>query len=414
MKAIRKIPISKPFLGKEEIEAVRKVLESGWIVQGPKTEEFEKLFSQYTKSKFAVAVSSCTTALHLSLEALEIKNNDKVILPSFTFIATANVVEYQQAKPIFCDINLNTFNIDEKKIPEIIEKEKNVKVIIPVNLFGLCANLEEISQIAKNYGLKIIEDCACSLGSFIGNKHSGTFGDTGCFSFHPRKQITTGEGGMIITDSEEIYNKLLILRNHGAKISDYQRHNKSFSFLLPEYNNKGYNYRITDIQSAIGIEQMKKIDYIMEKRKKIAKKYTEFLKNTKVKGKHLSEYLRLPSFPSTYTHSYQSFVVLFTMNESLFEIQDEEKRVEIINEWNKNRNLLMLRLEENGISTRQGTHAVHTLGYYRNKYNFKLSSFINSYAADRLTIALPLYTEMEEEDVNYIVDNIEKVIKEII
>lgn len=411
---IKKIPITVPFIDKSEIDAVSETILSGWLVQGPKTKEFEDLFRDFTGSKYAVAVSSCTTALHLSLESLEIINS-KVLVPSFTFIATANAVEYTNSEVVFCDIDLYTFNIDHNKIPEILEKQKDIKAIIPVNLFGLCANLPEIKTIANTYGLKVVEDCACSFGAYIGNIHSGNFGDCGCFSFHPRKAITTGEGGMIITNNRGIYEKLLKLRNHGAEISDYQRHKNQYSFLLPEYNLRGYNYRITDIQSAIGIAQLKKAEYILNRRIELANRYIDFLRNTYYKGKTLDHYFRLPHIPEGYIHGYQSFVVIFSLDESIFtEDTDVYFKLEVTDKWNKKRNQLMYELENMGISTRQGTHAIHTLGYYRKKYSLKPQDFINSYIADKLSISLPLFTQMKEEEFVFVCDSLVKVLSQVV
>ncbi|MCS6955175.1 MAG: DegT/DnrJ/EryC1/StrS aminotransferase family protein, partial [Candidatus Calescibacterium sp.] len=178
---VKKIPITLPFIDQSEVDAVSEVIRSGWLVQGPKTKEFEDLFREFTGSKYAVAVSSCTTGLHLCLEALSIVNT-KVIVPAFTFVATANVVEYTNSQVVFCDIDLNTFNIEVNELRNILEKDKSIKAVIPVNLFGLCADLVEIVKIAKDYGIKVIEDCACSFGGYINDIHSGNFGDCGCFS----------------------------------------------------------------------------------------------------------------------------------------------------------------------------------------------------------------------------------------
>ena len=208
------IPITKPLLGEEEKLAINGTLDTGWIVQGQNVLKFQKLFSEFTKSKYAHATSSCTTALHLGLEAMGIKSGDKVIVPSFTWVSSANAVEYTGAEVVFCDINLNTFNIDETKLQKIIEKDKSIKAIMPVNLFGLCADMPFIVDLAKQFNLKVIEDSACGFDSWIGDKHSGTFGDCGCFSFHPRKSITTGEGGMLITDDENIEKKASQLKDH--------------------------------------------------------------------------------------------------------------------------------------------------------------------------------------------------------
>ena len=213
-----KIPITKALFDDREREMILKPLESGWLVQGPFVAEFERLFAQFSGARFAKAVTNCTTALHLALEALGIKKGDRVVVPSFTYIASANAVEYTGAELVFCDIDLRTFNIDPGHLSALLKKDKkrSIKAVMPVNLFGLCADLPVIMDLAGKYGLKVVEDSACGLGSYIGSKHSGTFGDIGCFSFHPRKAITTGEGGMAVTDNEALINKIASLRDHGA------------------------------------------------------------------------------------------------------------------------------------------------------------------------------------------------------
>lgn len=217
-----KIPITKPFLGEDEQKAILESLESGWIVQGPKVDEFERLFGEFTGAKYAIATTSCTTALHLSLVALQIGSGDEVILPSFTFVATANAIEYTGAKPVFCDIDLETFNIDVGEIQKKITKK--TKAIIPVHLFGLSADMNPIMEIANQHGLRVIEDAACGLGSYYHGTHVGNFGEVGCFSFHPRKAITTGEGGMILTGDPDLMVTFKSLRDHGASKSDLNRH----------------------------------------------------------------------------------------------------------------------------------------------------------------------------------------------
>src|SRR5881394_2111480 len=197
-----KVPITKPLFGAEEFEAVQKPLASGWVVQGPYVKQFKDSFNGFTGSHFSIATSSCTTALHIAVAALGLKPGDEVIVPAFTWVSTANVVEYMGAKPIFCDVDLRTFNIDPAAIERLIG-ERTVG-IIPVHLFGLCAEMDQILELARKHDLWILEDAACALGAWFEGKHAGTFGDAGAFSFHPRKSITTGEGGMITTEREDL------------------------------------------------------------------------------------------------------------------------------------------------------------------------------------------------------------------
>lgn len=384
-----KIPISKPYFTKCEENNIIKPLKTGWVVQGKYVQKFEKKFEKFTNIKYAHATTSCTTALHLSLVALGIKAGDKVLIPSFTYIATANAVEQIGADVVFCDIDIKTFNINENFIENIINKESKIKAIIPVHLFGLCSNMPIIMKIAKKYNLKVIEDSACGFDSWIKKKHSGTFGDIGCFSFHPRKSLTTGEGGMIITNNTILNNKISQLKDHGARKSDIQRHKEGGS-LLPEFNYAGFNYRMTDFQGALGVCQMQKAKQIMKKKREIVQRYNRALK--------YNTYLRIPYIPQDCIHGYQSYVCLFINGEDINKLTKKK-----IDKLNKKRNIFMKKLEKKGIYTRQGTHAVHTLSYYKKKYNIKNKDFLKSYAADRLSVALPLYPQMSKKEFDYII-----------
>ncbi|MEW6096956.1 MAG: DegT/DnrJ/EryC1/StrS family aminotransferase [bacterium] len=370
-----KIPITKPYFTEDEEKAVIEVLRSGWVCQGAKVAEFETQFADWTQAKYAIATSSCTTALHLTLIACGIGAGNEVIVPSFTFVATANAVEYQQAKPVFVDISLKSFNLDVEKIEEKITRK--TKAIIPVHLFGLSAEMGPILELATKYNLKVIEDAACGIGTKYKGKPVGTFGDAGCFSFHPRKSVTTGEGGMITTDDSGIAEKVKMLRDHGASVSDIERHKKG-EFTLPEYNLVGYNYRMTDIQGALGIAQMKKLELILERRRELAQRYNEALKDI--------SWISLPWEMTGYHHTYQSYVLL--INDDAPVLRDD----------------LALRLINKGISVRQGTHAVHTLGYYRQKYNIEPADFPASLKAHNQSLTLPLYFNMSAEEQNYVID----------
>lgn len=391
-----KIPITKPFFDENEKKAILEPLESGWVVQGPKVAEFENRVKDFTGAKFAKATSSCTTALHLALIACNVSCGDGVILPSFTYIATANAVEYVKAKPVFVDIDLRTYTIDINQIEKTITEK--TKAIIPVQLFGLCADMDVILKLAKKYSLKVIEDAACGTGAFYKRKHAGTIGDVGCLSFHPRKSITTGEGGMVLTNSEDIAERVEMMRNHGAFVSDLQRHRKA-GYLLPEYNILGYNYRMTDLQGAIGIEQMKKLKKIMERKRTLVNEYNRKLRDVK--------FLKIPYVPPYYIHGYQSYVCLFCPEElPLKEGKVNWKKLDL---FRQQRNKLMDELEKRGIATRQGTHAVHSLGYYREKYRFSTTDFPNSWIADRLSLALPLYPQMTDTEQDYVIEQIKEI-----
>jgi perosamine synthetase len=389
------IPVTRPYLGDEEAAAVNKVLESGWLIQGPKVFEFEKTVCKYTGAKFARASSSCTTALHLGLLSLGIGPGDEVLLPSFSFVATANAVEYTGAKPVFIDIDLKTFNIDPSKIEKYLSKAKRqdlkVKAIMPVHLFGLCADMKPIMELAAKYKLFVIEDAACALGSLYNSKHAGTFGNVGCFSFHPRKSITTGEGGMLVTANAEIAARVQSLRNHGIAISKLTQ-NQKYSYAMPAFDILGYNYRMTDIQGAIGIEQMAKLPWIIENRIEKAVNYDTKLMDT--------DWLDTPFVPKCCKHTFQSYVALIR-RPGLKQLTPET-----IQTLNLLRNKFMAYLKKKGVSTRQGTHAVHTLTYYKTKYNIKDTDYLNSFAADRLSVTLPLYPQMTKEEQDYVIEQV--------
>ena len=390
-----KIPIARTNLTTDEINSVLEPLKTGWLVQGPKTQEFETKWSKFTGAKHSIAVTSCTTALHLSLVALGIGPNDEVIVPAFTWISSANVVEHVNAKVIFCDIDIENFNIDVKKIESKITSK--TKAIIPVHLFGLAVDMTSIKLIAKKHNLKIIEDAACGFGSSYNKQHVGTFGDTGCFSFHPRKAITTGEGGMITTNNTALAEKLRCLRDHGAAMSDLQRNMGAKPYLLADHPEAGFNQRMTDIQAAIGSAQMNRAKEIVSERQKLANRYDKELKNIK--------WIQTPSKYLNYEHGYQSYPCLFLPERAKSAIKNLDlKEIKIIN---KMRNSLMDELQNEGISTRPATHAVHMLSYYKNKYNLLSEEFPSAYVANDCSISLPLFHGMTEKEQNFVVEKLQ-------
>jgi len=371
------IPITMPVFGEREKELLLKPLETGWVVQGPYVSRFEREFSAYTGAKHSLATTSCTSALHLILCALGIGPGDEVIVPSFTYVATANAVEYAGARPVFCDIELATFNIDLQQAARLITPR--TKAILPVSLFGLSADLPGCLALAKPKGLHVIEDAACALGARVGGAHSGVLGTAAAFSFHPRKAITTGEGGMVTTNDDELAERAAKLRNHGAEATDLERHQQSGGSLLPAFNMLGFNYRMTDLQGALGVAQMERVEEIIAGRRAAAANYDALLAGAKA--------VRPPLAPEGYEHAYQSYVATFTGG--------GEPSLQNLARLNRQRNRLMARMEKDGISVRQGTHAVHTLGYYQNKYGLKPEDLPMSLLADRLSIALPLFMGIE-------------------
>ncbi len=374
-----KIPITKPLFGDEERANIQQPLESGWVVQGPFVKQFEDRFATFVGAPDAVATSSCTTALHVALVALGVKPGDEVIVPAFTWISTANVVEYLGARPVFCDIDLETFNIDVGCIESLVTPQ--TVGIIPVHLFGLPADMAAILALADQCGLWVVEDAACAFGARYRGRHVGLLGDVGCFSFHPRKSITTGEGGMITTLRSELAELSRSLRDHGATRSDLVRHENPESFLLAEYPQLGFNYRMTDIQAAVGCAQMDRAPDILACRAQVASRYNEALSEL--------SWLRRPSTPTGYVHGNQAYVCLFAPDEPT------PSNVEILS---RARSDLMRSLEQAGIATRQGTHAPVLADYYARKYSIRPEQYPNAWLAEGLSLALPLYPQMTLEE----------------
>lgn len=377
---IRNIPISLPVTGEEEWLAAKEPIMSGWLTAGPKVREFEENFAKRHQVKHAIAVTSATTALHLALVALGVGPGDEVIVPAFTWVATANVVLYCGAKVVFVDVDPKTFNLDTSKLKEKITKK--TKAIIPVHLFGLCADMDEIKKIAP--GIPLVEDAACAAGAAYKGIPAGGLGTIGCFSFHPRKSVTTGEGGMLTTNDDGISEVLSMLRNHGASISEEQRHHGPKPYILPDFNLLGYNYRMTDLQAAVGIAQLKKLDTFINERAKWAEFYTNELSDI--------SWIKTPKFSSEYFHGWQSYVTMIDEAKSPY-----------------SRNDIMEKLQAKGIATRPGTHAVHMLNYYKDNFNYKDSDYPGAMEANNQSMAIPLHNRMIEEDYKYIVNALKKL-----
>jgi perosamine synthetase len=373
----REVSISKPFMGPEEVLAVQRPLASGWLTQGPCVAEFEKEFAKIHSVEHAFATTSCTTALHLALVALGIGPGDEVIIPSFTWIATANVVEYVGATPVFCDITKDTYNIDIDKVEQLITPR--TRVVIAVHLFGLCADIEPLKKICSPKKIYIVEDAACAAGASYYGKMAGSLGDIGCFSFHPRKIITTGEGGMCTTNDPDLAKKIGCLRNHGASLSEEQRHHGAQPYQLPEFNILGFNYRMTDIQGAIGLAQLARLHALVTERRSWAKWYRKELSSL--------NWLTVTAIPEQYEHSYQAFVCSIDKTRSP-----------------KTRDQILEYLHKAGVGGRPGTHAIHMLNYYANKYHLKPDDFPQSRDCNNDTLAIPLHNKMQPEDYEYVVE----------
>ena len=362
-------------------------LRSGWLVQGPKVREFEEKWSVFTGAKHSIAVTSCTSALHLSLVALGFQPGDEAIVPAFTWVSTANVIEHLGGSVVFCDVDLRTFNLDVAQLAQKITKK--TKAILPVHLFGLASDMDPINQLAKQHNLYVVEDAACGFGSRYHGQHVGKFGDVGCFSFHPRKAITTGEGGMITTDSDGLAQKLRRLRDHGAEVTDLQRHMGPKPYLLADHLDAGYNQRMTDVQAALGAAQMGRAEEILEERRRLARRYDDAFSKL--------EWLKVPEHIDNYEHSYQSYPCLF---------EPERLTLESVKPINQLRNAFMDTLQKQGISTRPATHAVHMLRFYKEKYQLKAVDFPQAYFADHCSISLPLFHGMTEAEQSYVIAHV--------
>lgn len=381
------VPIARTDLTEEEMYSVLEPLQSGWLVQGPQVAAFQEKWSAFTGAPHSIAVTSCTTGLHLSLAALGFGPGDEAIVPAFTWISTANVVEHLGGRVVFCDIDLNTFNIDVEQIESKITPA--TKAIMPVHLFGLAADMNPINALAKKHNLWVIEDAACGFGSLYHGNHVGTLGDTGCFSFHPRKAITTGEGGMVTTADTVLAEKIQRLRDHGAAMSDLQRHLGPKPYLLADHPDAGYNQRMTDIQGAIGSKQMDRADAIVAERRRLAAMYDAAFA-------HLY-WLQTPHEPKGVLHGYQSYPCLFLPQK----VANGD-----IDGVHEARNAWMDDLQKAGISTRPATHAVHMLSFYAEKYELSPADFPNAYAANHCSISLPLFHGMTADEQAYVIKKV--------
>jgi dTDP-4-amino-4,6-dideoxygalactose transaminase len=364
----RTIQISQPAIGEDEWQAVREPLLSGWLTQGPKVAAFERAFADRHGVAHALATTSCTTALHLILAALEIGPGDEVIVPAFTWVATANVVLYCGATPVFVDVDRRTFNMDPLQVAERLTPR--TRAIIVVHLFGLCAEVDGIAAAAP--GIPIIEDAACAAGAAYKGRPAGSLGLAGAFSFHPRKSITTGEGGMVTTSDAGLAERANMLRNHGASMSEEQRHLGPKPYIMADFNLLGFNYRMTDMQGAVGLVQLSRMDDFIDERRHWADYYRSELAGL--------DWLRLPEEPSDSRHGWQSFVCYV-----------EPDRAPMP------RNRIMEELHAAGIATRPGTHAVHMLGYYRDRFGWAPDDYPAARDCDRHSMAIPLHNRMSED-----------------
>jgi dTDP-4-amino-4,6-dideoxygalactose transaminase len=368
------IPIAKPYLTADEAQAAYDTILTGWITQGPRVAEFEEKFAAYTGARYAVAVSNCTTALHLAMIVAGIKEGDEVICPSMSYVATANSIKYVGAKPVFAEVNPETYNLDvadtEKKITA------KTKAILLVHQIGMPADIDAFKALAAKHKLELIEDAACAAGSSYKGGKIGSHSGLVCFSFHPRKVISTGDGGMITTNNEAYYKRMKLLRQHGMSVNDRVRHESS-KIIFEDHIEVGYNYRMTDIQAAVGVKQLEKLDWIVAERRKIAMQYHKAFKDI--------DCIRLPIEKEGYFSNYQSYSIYLENNCPL------------------SRNEIMQKLLDAGISSRRGIMTTHRETAYSTEYA-GLSLPVSEKACDN-SIILPLYIPMKQADIDSVIES---------
>ncbi|MGV3502888.1 MAG: DegT/DnrJ/EryC1/StrS family aminotransferase [Adhaeribacter sp.] len=372
------IPIAKPYLTEEEAQAAYDTILTGWITQGPKVQEFEEQFAAYTGARYAVAVSNCTTALHLSLIVAGIGPGDEVICPSMSYIATANAIKYVGATPVFAEVRPDTYNLDaadaEKRITD------KTRAILLVHQIGMPADIDAFRQLSSRYGLKLIEDAACAAGAAYKGRKIGSQADLVCFSFHPRKVISTGDGGMITTNREDYSQRLRLLRQHGMSVSDRVRH-AADKLIFEDHVELGYNYRMTDIQAAVGIKQLGKLDWIVAQRRKIAAAYHQAFGTIGC--------FRLPLEAEGYFSNYQSYSLYLKPSCPV------------------SRNAFMQQLLDLGIASRRGIMTTHRETAYKNAPG-KVSLPVSEDLQDR-SLIVPLYVPMQDHEIQHVIESVRAI-----
>ncbi len=371
------IPLHKPqnTFGSEELDAIREVFESGWLTLGPKTAEFENVFSDFVGTKYGVGASSCTSALYLALDGLGIKKGDSVVIPVNTFASTANVVRWIGAEPIFCDIGEDG-EIDVAELAHILETNEDVKCVIPVHLYGFPCNMKEISRLTQKYNVKMIEDCAQAIGATFGDQKVGGFGDSGCFSFYATKNISTGEGGMLVTNSKKVQNRSLLMRNHGQTKTPKQK----IANWHYDIADLGFNFRMSEIEAAMGLKQLEKIGFITESRREVARKYQVALEEI------------------------EGIKMLHDPNDNLRQGVFQLLEVKVEKPYPLSRNELYSYLQKRGITT--GVHYIplHYFSYYKKTTKYKKGDFPKAEDLFTKILSLPMFPFMTEHEFQTVIE----------
>ncbi len=373
------IAIAKPYLTADEAQSAYDTILTGWVTQGPRVQEFEEKFANYTGVKYAVALSNCTTALHLAMIVAGIKAGDEVICPSMSYVATANSIMYVGATPVFAEVNEH-FNLDVTDVEKKITSK--TKAILLVHQIGMPADIDAFKQLCEKHKLLLIEDAACAAGSSYKGQKIGAHSDLVCFSFHPRKVITTGDGGMITTGREDFYKRLKLLRQHAMSVNDRERH-ASAKIIFEDHLEVAYNYRMTDIQASVGIKQLEKLNFIIDERRKIAKRYNEAFAS--IKG------VKVQEEKDGYFTNYQSYTLLF----------DENSKV--------SRNQFMELMLEQGVSTRRGIMTSHRESAYKATHGTNSLPLTEFYSDN--SVVIPLFYPMQENEIQKVMDTVKALLK---
>ena len=365
------VPFSRPYLRGDEGAAVAETIATGWVSQGPRVREFEAAFAKRVGARDAVATTNCTTALQLALYVSGIGPGDEVIVPSMSFIATANSVWQNGAEPVFADVDPLTYNLDPASAERAITNR--TRAIMPVHQLGLPADMDAFLALGERYGLAIVEDAACAIGAGYRGRPIGSLGPLACFSLHPRKVITTGEGGMIAVNDPEVAERLRRLRQHAMDVSDLARHGAK-DVVIESYPERGWNQRMTDMQATLGLCQLEALDEILEQRGRLAARYTAAIEHI--------PYLEPPFEPEGVQRTWQSYAVRLAPGAPL------------------GRNELMRRLLRDGVPTRRGVMAIHE----EPSYAGAAADLPHTEAATRESLMLPLFAGLSDEEQDHVID----------